>query len=232
VNVGEEFEDSDGNPKPKSAMVDANMHCDWCKNAIESGARVCAKCGRHQGLIGWFSIAGVVVGVVVAVLGALLSVYSANQAQTERVQAETALAEAREARQEAINAVEVGHQNYVSGLRASHKQGALNAAIMYRALCKDDTLNTESCHRLYGLALTMTTLVQTSDISGGAEATVDWIDKCLVFQFAVDLEKPPELNDCKVCEKLESIVPDLLTSIQTEFDAECPVDNADDNDDA
>lgn len=100
--------------------------CKWCHRRIEKAARVCDKCGRHQGWLGFVSAAGIVIGVLVAIFSLGFSGYSAYMARQERVDAEAALraantaqkgAEAAQARVE--EAVSEANKNLINSYAAN-----------------------------------------------------------------------------------------------------------------
>ncbi len=73
------------------------MSCDWCKKPIEDGARVCSECGRRQGTMGLIASVSTLVGVVVALLGAMLSSYQAAQTTIDSKDVTVALEKAQKA---------------------------------------------------------------------------------------------------------------------------------------
>lgn len=81
------------------------MSCDWCKKPIEDGAKVCAECGRRQGLMGMIVSVSTLVGVAIALLGAALSSYQALQTALTADNVSAALVQAQDASKAATSAL-------------------------------------------------------------------------------------------------------------------------------
>ena len=88
-----------------AAMSDLDKECDKCKQKIHPKAVVCNHCSSHQGLIGRFSSWQIVLGVLVSLIAAYISIYQAYQATRERIEAEEAMKTAQSAQ---LRAEEVG----------------------------------------------------------------------------------------------------------------------------